>query len=113
MLLRCLEIKNSLHLKSIVYVFDEAIYAKAAKMKEKNPEKFKPCALMLGIFLTLMMYLSIIGKRFGDAGLADLLVQSEVLVDGQLRQLFLGKCIHLSFYKQSKFRQSPRKSLIC
>ena len=68
---------------------------------------------MLGIFLTLMMYLSIIGKRFGDAGLADLLVQSEVLVDGQLRQLFLGKCIHLSFYKQSKFRQSPRKSLIC
>ena len=66
LLLRCLEIKNSLHLESTVCVFNEAIYVKAAKMKEKNPEKFKPCVLMLGIFLTLMMYLSIIGKRFGD-----------------------------------------------
>ena len=32
-LLRGLEIKDSLHLESIVCVFDEAIYAKAAQIK--------------------------------------------------------------------------------
>ena len=73
------------------YVFNEAIYAKAAQTKYNNPEKFKPCVLMLGIFHTLMMYLGIIGKRFGDASLADLLVQSEVLVDGSVRGALSGK----------------------
>ena len=40
---------------------------------------------MLGIFHNLMMHLGIIGKRFGDAGLADLLGQSEVFVDGSVK----------------------------
>ena len=38
-----------------------------------------------------MMYLGIIGKQFRDAGLADLLVQSEVLVDGSVKEAFFGK----------------------
>ena len=71
--------------------FNEVIYAKAAQIKYNNPEKFKPCALMLRIFHTLMMYLVIIGKRFGDAGLADLLVQCEVLVDRSVKGALSGK----------------------
>ena len=90
-LLRCLKMKASLHLESIVCVFNEAIYAKAAQIKYNNPEKFKPYALMLRIFHTLMMYLGIIGKRFGDAGLADLLVKCEVLVDHSVKGALSGK----------------------
>ena len=48
---------------------------------------------MLGIFHTLMMHLGIIGKRFGDAGLADLLGQSEVLADGSVKEFILKKFI--------------------
>ena len=59
-LLPRLEIKDSLHLESVVCVFDEAIYAKAAQIKYNNPEKFKPCVLMLGIFHTLMMYFQVL-----------------------------------------------------
>ena len=33
----------------------------------------------------------IISKRFGDAGFADLLVQSEVFVDGSVRGVLSGK----------------------
>lgn len=36
----------------------------------------------MGIFHTLMMFLGNIGKRFGDAGLKDILVQSGVLAEG-------------------------------
>ena len=54
---RCLKIKESLNLSSMVCVFDEAIYAKAVEIKWKQPEIFKSCVIMLGIFHTLMMFL--------------------------------------------------------
>ena len=50
---------------------------------------------MLGIFHTLMMHLDIIGKWFADAGLADLLAQSEVFVDGTSKEA-LSEKIHNS-----------------
>ena len=51
---------------------------------------------MLGIFHTLMMHLDIIGKWFADAGLADLLAQSEVFVDGTSKEA-LSEKIHNSW----------------
>ena len=42
-LLQGLEIKDLLHLESIVCGFDEGIYAKVTQIKYNNPEKFKPC----------------------------------------------------------------------
>ena len=38
-----------------------------------------------------MMFLGIIGKRFGDAGLRDLLIQSEVLAEGSVDRALSGK----------------------
>ena len=58
------------------------------EIKWKDQEKFKPCIIMLGIFHTIMMYLGIIGKRFGDGGL---LVQSEVLTEGSVDRALSGK----------------------
>ena len=42
-LLQAVEIKDSLHLESIVCAFNEAIYANTTQMKYNNPEKFKAC----------------------------------------------------------------------
>ena len=61
------------------------------EIKWKDQEKFKPCIIMLGIFHTIMMYLGIIGKCFGDGGLRDLLVQSEVLAEGSVDRVLSGK----------------------
>ena len=92
---RCLKIKDSLHLSSIVCVFDEAIYAKAVEIKWKSPEVFQSCIIMLGIFHTLM-FLGIIGKRFGDGGYRDMLVQSEVIAEGSVDRALSGKMYNRS-----------------
>ena len=53
--------------------------------------QFKDCVVMLGIFHLLMMYLGIIGKRFKDAGLRDVLVQSEIVTEGSIERALTGK----------------------
>ena len=63
----------------IVCVFDQAIFAKAAKIKWKSPELFQDVIIMFGTFHLIMMYMGILSKRFQDAGLFDVLVQSSVL----------------------------------
>ena len=66
------QIKGSLKLKSIVVVFDQALYAKAADIKWKHSERFKSVVLGLGGFHTIVTFLGIFGKRFQDAGLRDI-----------------------------------------
>ena len=88
---RCLAIKERLKLKSIVCVFDQAIYAKAVEIKWKKMDQFKDCVVILGIFHLLMMYLRIIGKRFKDAGLWNVLVQSEIVAEGSIERVLTGK----------------------
>ena len=87
---RCIKIKESLGLQSIVCVFDQAIYCKAVEIKWKNPGEFSSCIIMLGIFHTIMMYLGIFSKRFGHGGLRDLLIQSEVLAEGSVERALKG-----------------------
>ena len=58
----------------MVCVYDQAIFAKAIEIKFKEKEKFKSLVLMMGGFHTLMMFLGIIGIRFKDAGLQDILI---------------------------------------
>ena len=68
-MLRALKISSSLNLKSIVCVFDQAIYSKAIKLRWKEQEKFNSLVvLMMGMFHMLMMYMHILSKRFFDAG---------------------------------------------
>ena len=88
---RALTIIGALNLKVIVCVFDQAIYSKACEIKWREPEKFKCCVLMMGIFHLLMVYMSILNKRFGDAGLRDALVQSSVIAEGSVDAALSGK----------------------
>ena len=46
---------------------------------------------MMGGFHLLMMILGVIGARFGDAGLNELAVQSEVIAEGSIDKVLAGK----------------------
>ena len=83
--------KTSLNLKSIVCVFDHSIFAKATEIKWKEPTKFHYCLIMLGTFHTIMMFMAVIYKRFKDAGLRDLVIQSGLLAEGSVDQALSGK----------------------
>ena len=65
-------------------MFDQAIYAKAMDIVIKRPDEFSSVVLHLGAFHICCTFLAIIGKRFGDAGLFDILVESGVGGGGQL-----------------------------
>ena len=47
-LVQSLEIKNTLKLKSIVLVFDQALYAKTAEVQWKQSERFTDIVLRMG-----------------------------------------------------------------
>ena len=93
---RSLKIKDQLRLKYIVCVFEQAIYCKAIELKWRYPDKYKDCIVMLGIFHMIMMYLGIIGKKFSDASLKDLVVQSDVVATGSADKALSGKMYNRS-----------------
>ena len=104
-LVQSLKIKETLHLESIVLVFDQAIYAKAAEIVWKQNPKFESVILRLGVFHTLCTFFGIIGKRFQDAGLADICIESGIIAEGSLSGVFSGRkynrslCFHKLMYE--------------
>ena len=91
MISRALKIVESLNLVSIVCVVDQAIYSKASEIKWKEEEKFRCCVLMMGMFHMLMMFMHILSKRFADAGVLDVLIQSGVIAEGSVDRALCGK----------------------
>ncbi|KAJ4940926.1 hypothetical protein JOQ06_027216 [Pogonophryne albipinna] len=87
---RSVQIADQLELDHIVLVFDQAIYAKAQQIRWKDVELTKRLVIRLGEFHTCMSYLSILGKRFGDAGLQDILIESEVVAPGSINGVLNG-----------------------
>ena len=85
------EIKERLNLKSIVCVFDQAFYAKAAEVRWKNRELFGDTVLRLDGFHLLMMFMGILGVRFGNAGLTGIAVPSGVIGGGSTDRAVEGK----------------------
>ena len=90
-LTQALEIKESLGLKDIVCVFDQALSAKAADITWKHPDRFRPIVLRMAVFHTICNFLGIIGKRVLDAGLRDLAVESEVIAEGSVERVLNGQ----------------------
>ena len=88
---QALKIKDCLNLKEIVYVFDQALYAKAVDITWKQPEKFQPIVLRMGVFHTICNFLGIIDKRFLGAGLRDLAFESDVIAEGPVDRVLNGQ----------------------
>ena len=78
------EIKERLQLKAVACVFDQEFYAKAMEVPWKQKARFKGLIVIMGGFHLLMTLLAIIGTRFGDAGLRDVALHSEVIAEAQL-----------------------------
>ena len=87
---RPLTIMHSLKLTSITCIFDQAIFCKVLEIKSKNVNLYKPIVLHLGTFHTLCTILSIMGKRFQDAGLKYLCIDSGVVAGGLVSAMMEG-----------------------
>ncbi|KAK3749597.1 hypothetical protein QZH41_002778 [Actinostola sp. cb2023] len=89
-LLQSVKIKDTLLLKSIVVVFDQALYSKAVEIIWKKEEQFKDIVPRMGVFHTICTLLAVIGKRFQDAGLRDLCVEARVIAEGSVNGVLDG-----------------------
>ena len=83
-IMRALQIIEFLKLVTLVCVFDQAIYSKAIEIKWKEKQKFGNIVLMMGMFHMLMVYMHILSKRFSDAGISDILIQSAKITEGSV-----------------------------
>ena len=62
--------------RNSVITFDLAMYMKAKEVHWRFPEEFKNTVIRMGGFHIALNFLAVIGKRFRDSGLEDLLVES-------------------------------------
>ena len=90
-LCRASEICDRLNLKAVACVFDQSFYAKAMEVFWKNRQLFKHLIIMMGGFHLIIMLLSVIGTRFGDAGLRELAIESDAIAEGSIERVLNGK----------------------
>ena len=92
-LLECQVKAETLNLDVADLVLDHAIYCKALDilLKEGNESLKSFINLHMGGFHASCNFLAVIGKRFGDAGLKDLIIESGLLGEGSVDQVMKGK----------------------
>ena len=83
--------KEEMKLKSIIVVFDQAIYSKAVEIIWKHGDLFSDIVPRLGAFHTICVLLSVIGKWFGPVGLRDIIIESGVIEEGSIEAVLNGK----------------------
>ena len=85
------KICNSMGQRDCVITFDLALYAKAKHLQMKYPEEFKNTVIRMGGFHIALNYLSLLGKKYAQSGLEDLLIESGVHAADTTSVLMLGK----------------------
>ena len=88
---RSLEIVERLGLQYVVLVFDQAVYCKFQEIRLGNSDWEKKFIVRLGEFHDILSFCGVIGKRFGSAGLTDILVESGILAQGSVNGVINGK----------------------
>lgn len=91
LLTRSMNVMHSLQLSKVVCVMDQALYSKAVEITWKHSDKFRGIILRMGDFHTICNLLSIIGKRFRDAGLQDICVESGIIAEGSVSGVLEGR----------------------
>ena len=74
-------------------MFDQALYTKAADIKWKHSVKSSRVLIVLrmGEFHAIVTFLGILGKRFQDAGLRDICIESGVATEGSVAAVLEGR----------------------
>lgn len=91
LLKRSVEMGQQLGQEEVIIVMDLAMYAKAQEIVWKKQEEFSHVILRLGAFHTAMMFLAILGKRFGDAGLSDIVIEAGIVAPGSIPAVLEGR----------------------
>jgi hypothetical protein len=86
-----LRIMGLLQIPNIACVFDQAMYEKAMDVKWRHAEQFQHIVVRMGAFHTCCNLMGTIGKRFVDAGLRDLAVESGIVAEGSVENVMSGK----------------------
>ena len=79
-----MKIAKKLDVKEVVCVFDQALYAKVTEILWKDEEKMRTIIVRMDAFYTICNFIGTIGKRFKDAGLRDIAVESGVIAEGSI-----------------------------
>ena len=87
---RSTELCRQLEIEQMVLVFDQAIYSKAQIIRWDTPALRDRFILRLGEFHTAMSFLGVLGKRYGPAGLQDILIESECVAQGSMNGVLSG-----------------------
>ena len=74
-----------------VITFDQAIYSKAKEIQWRFPNEFFNVVVCMGGFHIVLNFLALLGKKFADSGLDDLLIESGVYAAGSTSALMKGK----------------------
>ena len=69
---------------------DLAIYAKAQDIVWKQPGEIDVVLRMVA-FHTAMTFIAVIGKRFGDGGLSDLLIEGDIVAASSMSGVLEGR----------------------
>ena len=74
-----------------VITIDLAIYSKAKEIQWRFPNEFSHAVVRMGGLHTALNCLSLLGKKYADSGLDDLLIESGVSAAGSTSTLMKGK----------------------
>ena len=88
---RSCALAKALRQEHVIITMDQAVYCKAQEIRWKHPEKFRNVVLRMGAFHTANTFLAVLGKRFGDAGLQDIMVESGVVAAGSVDAVLGGR----------------------
>ena len=81
LLVRSIRMADQIGQHDVPVVFDQAIYAKAVEVICQRSEELSRVVKRLGAFHIACTLLAVIGKRFRDAGLKDIIIESEIACD--------------------------------
>ena len=109
-LCKAFKVKNALREKSVAVVSDLAIHAKTVEIMWKHDVIFKSNLPQVGTSHTIMVPLSIIGKRFVDAGLQDTVIESSI-IEGSVGKLFDESYYIMAVYFQKLMYESCMRIL--
>ena len=87
---KSIDIKSIFQVPYIICVFDLAIYAKVQQIRWADKSLIEKLVVRLGEFHTCMSFMAVIGKRYGDAGLSDILIEAGVVAEGSLSGVISG-----------------------
>ena len=75
----------------IIIVMDQAIYDKAQQIVLQKNKEFENIVLRMGSFHVIWTFFAVLGKRYADAGLADILIESGVGAYGSMNGILEGR----------------------